>query len=273
MTVASDNTDVTADTSTTTGIQTTLAFSTTSWNTARTVTVAAAGDAGSADETATLSHTATGGGYASVTHGVFVAVQDDEQTGTDYDTDEDGLIEISSVVQLNAMRWDPDGNGVVTSGNTANYTAAGAFSNAATGMGCPDGSDSDDEPDACTGYELASDLDFDTDGSGATHTGGVRRCERHLLQRRQRLVADRQRQRSLQHDLQRQRPRHLEPVQSTAAGASAGCSAPRTRRRSSCRWVCATSTSTTRTTAPPSTMVPWWAKTEAASARSGRPAR
>ena len=172
VTVASDNTDVTADTSTTTGIQTTLSFSTTNWSTAQTVTVAAAGDSGSADETATLTHTATGG-YASVTRTVFVAVQDDEQTGTDYDTDEDGLIEISTVQQLNAMRWDTDGNGAVSSGNNAGYTGTGAFSNPAAGMGCPDGSDAGDVPDACTGYELASDLDFDTDGSGATHTGGV----------------------------------------------------------------------------------------------------
>ena len=164
VTVASDNTDVTADTSTTTGIQTTLSFSTTNWNTAQTVTVAAAGDSGSADETATLTHTATGGDYASVTRTVFVAVQDDEQTGTDYDTDEDGLIEISSLAQLNAIRWDLNGDGAVSSGDTTNYT--NAFSGAATGMGCPDGSDANDEPDACRGYELTQNLDFDTDDDG-----------------------------------------------------------------------------------------------------------
>ena len=170
VTVASDNTDVTADTSTTSGVQTTLTFSTTSWNTAQTVTVAAAGDAGSADETATLTHTAAaGGGYASVTHDLFVAVQDDEQTGTDYDADEDGLIDIDSLDKFNAMRWDMDGNGAVSAGDAANY--ANAFPGAAAGMGCPDGSDTDDNPDPCRGYELTSDLDFDTDGSGATWTG------------------------------------------------------------------------------------------------------
>ena len=164
VTVASDNTDVTADTSTASGTQTTLTFGTTSWNTARTVTVAAAGDAGSGDETATLTHTASGGGYGSVTRGLFVAVQDDEQTGTDYDTDEDGLIEISSLVQLNAVRWDLNGDGSVSAGDATNYTTA--FPTAATGMGCPDGSDTGDAPDDCTGYELAQDLDFDTDGDG-----------------------------------------------------------------------------------------------------------
>ncbi len=169
VTVASDNTDVTADTSTTSGIQTTLSFSTTNWSTAQTVTVAAAGDSGSADETATLSHTATGGDYASVTRTVFVAVQDDEQTGTDYDTDEDGLIEIDSLDQFNAMRWDLDGDGTVSAGDTPNYTSA--FPGAAAGMGCPDRGDADDNPDPCEGYELTSDLDFDTNGSGATWTG------------------------------------------------------------------------------------------------------
>ena len=168
VTVASDNTDVTADTSTASGAQSTLTFSNANWNTAQTVTVTAAGDAGSADETATLTHTASGGGYGSVTHGLFVAVQDDEQTGTDYDTDEDGLIEISSLAQLNAIRWDLNGDGAVSADDATNY--ATAFPTAAAGMGCPDGSDAGDAPDACTGYELTQDLDFDTDDDGDVDT-------------------------------------------------------------------------------------------------------
>ena len=168
VTVASDNTDVTVDTSTTSGAQSTLTFSNANWNTAQTVTVTAAGDAGSADETATLTHTASGGGYGSVTHGLFVAVQDDEQTGTDYDTDEDGLIEISSLAQLNAIRWDLNGDGAVSAADATNYTTA--FPTAAAGMGCPDGSDAGDAPDACTGYELTQDLDFDTDDDGDVDT-------------------------------------------------------------------------------------------------------
>ena len=32
-------------------------------------------------------------------------------TGTDYDTDDDGLIEVASRAQLNAIRWDRNGNG------------------------------------------------------------------------------------------------------------------------------------------------------------------
>ena len=89
----------------------------------------------------------------------------------DLDADEDGLIDIDSLDKLNAMRWDLDGDGAVTGGNATSYEAA--FPGAAAGMGCPDGSDADDTPDACTGYELTTDLDFDTDGSGATWTGTV----------------------------------------------------------------------------------------------------
>ena len=71
------------------------------------MTATAAGDSGSADETATLTHTASGGGYGASEYGLFVAIQDDEQSGTDYDADEDGLIDIDSLAKLNAMRWDP----------------------------------------------------------------------------------------------------------------------------------------------------------------------
>ena len=40
--------------------------------------------------------------------------------------------------------------------------------------GCPDTDDpADGVPNPCTGYELTANLDFDTNGNGATHTGGV----------------------------------------------------------------------------------------------------
>ena len=35
------------------------------------------------------------------------------QTTTDYDTDNDGLIEVDSLAKLNAIRWDLNGDGVV----------------------------------------------------------------------------------------------------------------------------------------------------------------
>ena len=75
----------------------------------------------------------------------------------DYDTDDDGLIEINYLDQLNAMRWDEDGDGA---GGGSDYDAA--FPDAAPGMGCPSG---------CTGYELEADLDFDTNGSVGADSG------------------------------------------------------------------------------------------------------
>ena len=77
---------------------------------------------------------------------------------TDYDSDNDGLIDIKTLAQLNAVRYDLDGNGDSTH---ADYIAAFPNRNTtATGrMGCPSGT--------CSGYELMEDdLDFDADGNG-----------------------------------------------------------------------------------------------------------
>ena len=78
------------------------------------------------------------------------------QHPVDYDSDDDGLIEISTLDQLNAIRWDPDGDGVATDSDASNY--ATAFPNPKPGMGCL--------TTGCSGYELSSDLNFDTDGDG-----------------------------------------------------------------------------------------------------------
>ena len=90
----------------------------------------------------------------------------------DYDLDNDGLIEISNLAQLNAMRWDLDGNGQVASGDQTNYDTA--FPNAEDNMGCNESvftiaSNTTGNPD-CTGYELRASLDFDTDGDGDVDT-------------------------------------------------------------------------------------------------------
>ena len=84
--------------------------------------------------------------------------------GRDYDGDDDGLIEVSDLAQLDAIRWDRDGNGVVDDGVTPDDTAsyAAAFPDPAAGMGCP--------APGCKGYELTQSLDFDTDGDGAAYT-------------------------------------------------------------------------------------------------------
>ena len=174
VTVTRDNAVVTVDTdSGRSGNQTTLSFTALNWNTWQTVTAKTSVDADAVDEVSNVVHTASGvTEYVGVSTSLRVGVQDAQQTGTDYDSDLDGLIEIDSLAQLNAMRWDLDGDGVVAAGSdTTNYSAA--FSSPAAGMGCPDGGDSDSTPDACTGYELANDLDFDTDGDGSTWAAGT----------------------------------------------------------------------------------------------------
>ena len=80
---------------------------------------------------------------------------------TDYDADDDGLIDIKTLAQLNAVRYDLNGDGDAASDDEANYAAAFPYRDASADsrMGCPSG--------ACKGYELMNSLDFDTDGSGA----------------------------------------------------------------------------------------------------------
>ena len=144
---------VTVDTST-------LTFSTTTWNTAQTVTATAVADHSRVSAgTATVTHTVTG--YGTVTAGPALPVQV-RNTTMDYDADADGLIEIANLAQLNAMRWDLDGDGTASSGDETTYAAA--FPNPRGGTVCP----TTITGVACTGYELAANLDFDTNGNGRT---------------------------------------------------------------------------------------------------------
>ena len=81
-------------------------------------------------------------------------------TASAYNIDGDNLIEITNLAQLNAVRWEVDGNGVASTDNEANYAAA--FTGAAANMGCPG---------TCAGYELTADLDFDSNGDGSVDAG------------------------------------------------------------------------------------------------------
>ena len=81
--------------------------------------------------------------------------------GGDYDHDDDGLVEVRTLAQLNVIRLDPDGNSLVDIDALPEYLAA--FHGALDDMGCP--------ADGCKGYELATNLDFDTNGSGAADAG------------------------------------------------------------------------------------------------------
>ncbi len=80
----------------------------------------------------------------------------------DYDQDDDNLIDITNLHQLNAIRYDLNGNGLPE--NAANYSAyTGGFPNGNLSdtstpyLGCQS---------TCIGYELRMDLNFDTDGDG-----------------------------------------------------------------------------------------------------------
>ncbi len=78
----------------------------------------------------------------------------------DYDDNNNNLIDVRTLAQLNALRYDLDGNGAVSGGNAIAYGQA--FPGLTTGMGCPA---------TCRGYELRENLDFDTDGSGTVDGG------------------------------------------------------------------------------------------------------
>jgi len=81
VTVGGATGDVTVDTDPdTNGNQNTLSFTTSNfnWSRAETVTVSAGEDADATDDSATLSHSASGGGYNSVTGNVAVTVTDDD---------------------------------------------------------------------------------------------------------------------------------------------------------------------------------------------------
>ncbi len=105
--------------------------------------------------TAVAAITLLSAGVVGLTH----TAQAQTATPTDYDTDDDGLIEVGSLAQLDAIRYDLDGDGSPT--DSTAYDAA--FPNAATGMGCPS--------TGCTGYELTTNLDFDTNGNGEADAG------------------------------------------------------------------------------------------------------
>ena len=64
------------------------------------------------------------------------------------DTDGDGLIEITTAQQLNAMRYDLNGDGTVDDASNANDFRPLA---PVGGSACPSGT-------TCTGYELANDI-------------------------------------------------------------------------------------------------------------------
>ena len=84
------------------------------------------------------------------------------RVGYDYDADGDGLIGIETLAQLDAVRYDLNGNGRsdYVDGTEEAAAFAAAFPSA---LGCGVG--------GCSGYELLADLDFDTNGNGTADAG------------------------------------------------------------------------------------------------------
>ena len=84
--------------------------------------------------------------------------------GTDYDDDNDNLIEVRNLAELDAIHYDLDGQGDQGSVSATDWAKwQVAFADAIPGMGCPN---------TCKGHELRASLDFDTNGDGQTHTNG-----------------------------------------------------------------------------------------------------
>ena len=77
---------------------------------------------------------------------------------SEYDTDGDRLIEVANLEQLDAIRYDLDGDGSPDSGGDANKYGE-AFPTSGTEKVCES---------ACNGYELTRSLDFDNPGSYAS---------------------------------------------------------------------------------------------------------
>ena len=118
---------------------TSLTFTSTTWNTAQTVTVTAAPDDDAGDDTATVNQAASGGGYNSVTGSVAVTVDDDDTP---------------------ALEFNPT-EVVVNEGVGSNYTVALATQPSATVTVTVDGTASTD---------LTVDTDSNTTGNQNTLT-------------------------------------------------------------------------------------------------------
>ena len=119
--------------------------------------------------TATPTYTATATATPTATSTVPPA-------NADYDVDNDGLIEIRTLAQLNAVRYDLDGDGKQDAVSAADWTTyTTAFLNAASDMGCKltdhDSNAATPQQATCSGYELMpKNLDFDTNNDGEVNS-------------------------------------------------------------------------------------------------------
>ncbi len=120
VTVAGASGEVTFDTdSATPGNQSTLTFSTTTWSAPRTVAVSAGEDGDTANDSATLTHSASGGGYGSVTGSVAVTVADNDAPGLVLNPTSLTVAEGGSATYTVALATEPTGNVTVTVGGAS----------------------------------------------------------------------------------------------------------------------------------------------------------
>ena len=95
-----------------------LTFTTSGWSTAQTVTVSAGHDDGASEDSATLTHTAAGGDYGSVSEDLAVTVTDDDTVGLELSVATLPVIEGESATYTVALATQPSGDVTVTIGGT-----------------------------------------------------------------------------------------------------------------------------------------------------------
>ncbi len=154
-----------------------LMFTTLNWQSYQTVTVTASADAADTNEQAGIQHSIpsspgflaiNNAGIVSVTLSHTVVEEEEPETPseeqqevqqvqvppTDYDQDDNGLIDVSNLAQLNAIRWDLNGDGQPDKEEFAKaYNQA--FPSAIANMGLPNNTQAQ-------GYELTTNLHFDS---------------------------------------------------------------------------------------------------------------
>ena len=91
-----------------------MTFTTTNWGTAQAVTVKAGEDDDAANYTATLTHTASGGGYVSISAGLTVTVTDDDEPGVTIEPTALSVVAGRSNEYAVALATQPTGDVTVT---------------------------------------------------------------------------------------------------------------------------------------------------------------
>ena len=163
--------EVTVDTDTgTTGNQSTLSFTTSDWNSGKTVTVSAGEDDDAANDSATLTHSASGGGYGSVTGDVMITVTDNDTPALVFSSTSLTVNEGASGMYTVRLATQPTGNVTVTVSSTSGEvmvdTDTGTNGDQSTLSFTP----SDWNSEKMVTVSAGQDDDMDNDRATLTHT-------------------------------------------------------------------------------------------------------